>query len=238
MKKTVLTIYKKELKNYFFSPASYVFALLFALISVWLYLQPFFINQQASLGEWFTNLSFLLLFFIPALTMGALAEEKKSGTWEVLLTLPVDEFHVVLAKFLAGMTFVLTVFLTTVSLPITLSFLGQPDWGTIASGYLGAVLLAGGYFSLGLFVSSLTNQQTLGFIAALVALLINDIFSQSFFLLKIPFSLKGIFTYLSLNSHYQNLVKGVISLADGIFFASWIFIFLVLTIASLKSRDY
>jgi len=233
-----LAIYKKETKNYFFSLSSYLYAVIFIGISTYLYFQTFFVQGQVDTHNWFQSLPFLLLFFIPALSMGAISEEKKRGTWEILLTLPTNEAQVIIAKFLAGFTFVFFMFLLNIGLLITLAVLGSPDWGIIFTSYLGTLLLAGGYLSTGLFISSLVSQQTISFVSTFALLFLNDLFSQDFFLLKIPPSFKNFFLALSLRTHYENFVRGLITIPDLIFILSWIFVFLLLTVVSLKSRDF
>jgi len=234
----ILAIYKKEVRNYFFSLSSYLYAVIFIGISTYLYFQTFFIQGQIDTNSWFQSLPFLLLFFIPALSMGAISEEKKKGTWEILLTLPTDEAEVTIAKFLAGLTFIFFIFLLNIGLLITLAVLGSPDWGIIFTSYLGTLLLTGGYLSTGLFISSLVNQQTISFVSTFALLFLNDLFSQDFFLLKIPPFLKNFFLALSLRTHYENFVRGLITIPNLVFILSWIFVFLLLTVVSLKSRDF
>jgi len=234
----IRSIYNKEIKYYFYSLTNYVFVIIFAALSIYLYFQNFFIQGQADVAPWSQNLPFLLIFFIPALSMGTISEEKRLGTWEILLTLPTQEIQVVLAKFLAGFTFVLFLLFSTIGIPVTLAFLGKPDWGVVASSYLGGVALAGAYLSTGIFVSSLVRQQTISFVITFLFLLVNDIFSQDFFLLRAPVFLKGIFQFLSLRSHYENFAQGQINLDSVVFLFSWIIFFILLTIISLRSRDF
>jgi len=144
----LINLYKKELKNYFYSPATFIFVALFGLVNNWLFFQSFFLNQQATLSQFFDNLPFLLLFLIPALSMGIISEEKKKGTWEILLSLPLKEEEIILAKFLAGLTIIFLALLTTAGLPLTVVFLGNPDIGIILSGYLGAFLLILSFLAL------------------------------------------------------------------------------------------
>jgi ABC-2 type transport system permease protein len=236
--KKIIPLYQKELKDYFYSISNYIFALLFVLVSFWLFFQNFFIQRQAQLSSWTQNLPFLLLFFIPALSMGILSEERKSGTWEVILSLPINETHIVIAKFLASFTFLLIVFLTTLSLPTTLIILGRPDIGIITSNYLGVILLSSAYLSFGIFISSLTRQQTVSFMLSFILLLINDILAQNFFLMRLPPIFKTTAVFLSLRAHYETITKGLISLSDISFFISWIVIFIILSIIAIRSRDY
>ncbi|MCD6225680.1 ABC transporter permease subunit [bacterium] len=238
MKRKFFSLFQKELKNYFFSLPNYLYAVLFAGIAAYLYFQTFFVQNQADTNSWFQNLPFLLLFFIPALSMGSFSEEKKKGTWEILLTLPFNELQLVGGKFLAGLVFVIFLFLLNLGMVATLAFLGSPDWGVVFSSFLGAIFLASCYLATGIFISSLTTQQAVSFVLTFLFLFINDFFSQNFFLMRAPGGWKELFVTISLRSHYQNFIQGVISLSDSLFFLSWIFVFLLLTVISLKSRDF
>lgn len=236
MRKNIIYLYQKELKSYFYLLSHYIFSLLFVFVSLWLFFQTFFIQQQADLSQWFSNLPFLFLFFLPALAMGSIAEEKKSGTWEVLISLPITEKEVIIAKFLAALTFVLVTFFSTISLPVTVFLLGKPDIGVIFSSTLGVLLLAAGWLSVVILASSLTQEQSLAFLLSLLILLVNDIFSQPFFLLRLPSFLREWFSFFSLSSHYQNFTRGLINLTDLLFFIAWIFLFLNLAIIILKRQ--
>ncbi len=229
---------KEVYYNYLISPLGFIFSGLFSLIATWLFLQDFFLINQASLEPLFNLLPFLFLFFLPAITMNLFAEEKKSKTWEILLTLPVNEKSVVLAKFLSAFIFTVFTILLTLPLVIIISILGKPDWGIIAGSYLGTMLLAGGYIAAGMFFSSLSNNPVVAFLASTTFLLINFLLGQENLLSRLPDSLINIFSNLSLNFHFIFLIGGNIALTSLIFYLSWIFIFIWLTIASLKSRDY
>ncbi len=236
--KKMLALYRKELRGYLQNPANYLFGLLFLLVSYWFFWQNFFLQNQAQLSAWSENLPFLLLFFIPALTMAMISDEKKSGTWEILLSLPLSETTLVVAKFLAGLTFFLLVLLASLSLPASLFWLGQPDPGLLLSRYLAVIFLAAADLSVGLFASSLSRQQVAAFLLAFLLLLFNDIFGQQFFLLRLPPSLKAGFLFASLRHHYLVLSQGLLTVADLAFFLGWIVFFLVLTVLVLRSRDY
>ena len=233
------TLLIKEIYYYYLiTPLGLIFAGLFFLISVWLFFQDFFLINQASLAPFFNLLPFLFLFFLPAITMNLFAEEKKSRTWEILLTLPISEQAAVGAKFLAALLFTLFTILLTFPLLITLKLLGQPDWGVIISSYLATVFLAASYIATGLFFSSLTNNSIIAFLTSAFFLLINFFLGQEIVLSRLPTALSNIISFLSLNFHYQFLIEGNIFLSSLVFYLSWIVAFIWLTIVSLKSRDY
>lgn len=232
----LIPLYKNELKRYFYSPANYVFIALFGLVNNWLFFQNFFLNQQASLSVFFQNLPFLLLFLIPALSMGLLSEEKNRGTWEILLSLPVKEIEIILSKYLAGLTVVIGSFLTTIALPISVYALGNPNISTILTGYLASLALAASYLSLGIFISSLTKQQTVSFLITFAILFANDIFAQDYFLLRLPLSIRDIISSLSLTPYYKNIVDGLITLKGTVFIITWIITFITLSYFHLKFR--
>lgn len=230
---------KKELfYNYFISPVGIIFGILFSVISVWLFLQDFFLINQADLNPLFNLFPLLFLFFLPAITMNLLSEERKTKTWEILLTLPTNETKIVLAKFLSALIFTCLVIFSTLPLVITLGILGRPDWGVITSGFLAAVLMAGGYTATGIFFSSLTNSSIVALIANVFFLFTNFILGQEYLTGRTLPIISNILSFISLNHHFWLLTSGNIMLSSLIFYSSWIFIFLWLTVVSLKSRDY
>jgi len=238
-KSNFLILLAKEIYlNYLISPLGFIFAILFSSISVWLFIQDLFLINQASLNPFFSLMPFLFLFFLPAITMSLFAEEKKSKTWEILLTLPTSEKEIVLAKFLAALIFAALSVLLTLPLAIIVSYLGDPDWDVVISGYLGVVLMAASYISTGIFFSSLTRSSIVSFLTTIFFLLINFLIGQGMIIEKLPPLLAGIVSDLSLGYHFNFLIKGNILLSSLVFFFSWIFVFLWLTIVSLKSRDY
>src|SRR5689334_1328349 len=163
-----LTIARKEFAGYFNSPIAYIVIILYLVVTsvFFFYLQGFFEQGQAWLRPFFGLLPWTLVFFIPPITMRLFAEEKKLGTIEVLMTLPVRDHEAVLGKFLGSFGFVAVMLGLTLSLPLTLAWLGRPDWGPVAGGYVGAFLLAAAYVAVGLFVSSCTENQIVAFIVS------------------------------------------------------------------------
>lgn len=235
--KNILTIAKKELKTYFTNPIGYIFAVLLLIVSLWIFFSNFFINNQSSLSPLWEMVIFLFSLFIPAISMTSIADEKKHGTWELLLTLPLSETELVLGKFLGLLFYVTAVLFLYIPITITLFLIGKPDIGILLGGFLSTVFLSASYIACGVFASSLTSQSVVAFLISLIILLLNNFFGQEFFLSRLPIFLKNIFSYLSLSWHANQFSQGMISLVDVTFFLSWTIIFLILTILSLKSRN-
>ena len=157
--RTINVLFKKELMSYFNSPIAYIFIGVFLIVGNWLFMKDFFLYDFISMRGYFSFLPFIFLFLAPAITMRLWAEEKKSGTIEFLLTLPINDWQAVAAKFLGALVFMFIALLLTFSLPITLAILGNLDWGPVIGGYLGALFVGGAYLSLGIFISGLTKNQ-------------------------------------------------------------------------------
>jgi ABC-2 type transport system permease protein len=236
--KTIYILFKKELMSYFNSPIAYIFIGVFLVVGNWLFFNSFFLIGQASLRNYFSLLPWLFLFISPAITMRAYAEEKKSGTIELLLTLPLSEWQIVWSKFLSSLAFVMITLLATISLPITVSYLGNMDWGPVMGSYLGAVFLAGAYLSLGLFISSLTKNQIIAFVLGLVACFAFFMIGGDFVLAGAPSFAVPVMKFLGLGNHFYNIAKGVIDTKDVIFYLSFIFIFLWLNARVIESRNW
>ena len=236
--RTIYILFKKELMSYFNSPIAYVFMAVFLVVGNWLFFNAFFLIGQANLREYFSLLPWIFLFLSPALTMRLWAEEKKSGTIEFLLTLPVTDWQAVLAKFLSSLAFLFICLLLTLTLPITVSILGNLDWGPVVGGYLGALLLGGSYLALGLFISSLTKNQIIAFVLALVGCFLFFIIGADFVLVGAPKFAQAAMKFLGLGSHFANIAKGVIDTKDLIFYFSFIFLFLWLNTRVIESRSW
>ena len=166
-------VFKRELKGYFGTPLAYVFLVVFLAAANFLAFRPiftqgvgFFDGREASLRVFFANLPLLFAFFAPAIAMRMWAEERRTGTIELLLTLPVTVKQAVMGKFLAGWAFFGIALVLTMSMVLTVAYLGDPDPGPIAAGYLGAFLMAGAYLSIGAFFSSITKNQVISFVLA------------------------------------------------------------------------
>lgn len=236
--KTIYILFKKELMSYFNSPIAYIFIGTFLVVSNWLFFNFFFLVGQASMRSYFVLLPWIFLFLSPAVTMRLWAEEKKSGTVEFLLTLPITDWQVVLAKFFGALVFVFIALILSITIPITLIFLGDIDAGPIIGSYLGALFLAGSYLALGLFISSFTRNQIIAFILGLVACFAVFIIGADFVLNKAPSSAVPVMKFLGLGSHFYNIAKGVIDSKDIIYYLSFIFFFLWLNVRVIGRREW
>lgn len=232
----IYILFKKELMGYFNSPIAYVFIAVFLIVGNWLFMNSFFIIGQASLRNYFAFLPWIFLFLAPAVTMRLWAEEKKSGTIEFLLTLPLTAWQIVWGKFLAALIFMLIALALSLSLPISLSMLGNLDWGATIGSYLGALFLAGSYLALGLFISSLTKNQIIAFIISLVASFLFFIVGADFVVASAPQLLQPVMNFFGLSSHFYNIAKGVIDTKDIIYYLSFIFIFLWLNAQTITEK--
>ncbi|MQY78491.1 MAG: ABC transporter permease subunit [Bacteroidetes bacterium] len=237
--KLVWIITKRELRSFFDSLIAYILLVLFLGFSglfTWLYGSDIFMVGQASLQSFFGIAYWTLFFFIPALTMRLLAEEKRSGTLELLLTKAVSDRQVVVGKFLAALFLILIALAFTLPYVITLSNIGNLDNGGVICGYLGLVLMSAAYISIGLFASSITHNQIVAFLGALFIGLffhiIFDVLSNN-----ITGMLGQILNFLSLSVHFEGISRGVIDTKDLIFFLSIIFLGLFFSELSLSRRN-
>ena len=231
-------IFKKEFKSYFNSPIAYIFITVFLVLSSWLFLRGFFIFGQANMRSFFGLMPWIFLFFVPAVTMRLWAEEKKLGTMEILMTLPVRDHEVVLGKFLASFCFLMLTIALSFPLVITVAFLGDPDGGPIIGSYLGVLLMGGAYLAIGLFVSSLTENQIIAFIISIVLIFALIIIGQDIVLFAVPNLLVPILSYLSLEVHFDSITRGVIDSRDLIYYFSVIGFFLYLNVRKLETGKW
>ena len=236
--KNILTIFQKEFKSYFNSPIAYIFIITFILFSSWLFFRTFFLIGQAHLRPLFSIFPWLFLILAPSITMRAWAEEKKMGTIEVLMTLPLKDYEVVVGKFLASFFFMITTVVLTFPLAITVYSLGTPDTGSIIGGYIGAILMGGAYLAIGLFCSSLTNNQIVAFIISTVSCFILLIIGEDIVLMSAPDTIAPLFSYLGLGTHFESISRGVIDSRDLIYYFSTIGFFLFLNTLALESRKW
>ena len=202
----------------------------------WLTGSDVFFVQQASLQVFFAIAYWTLFFFIPALTMRLLAEENRTGTIEMLLTKPISDWQVVMGKFISVMLLILIALALTIPYYITVASLGPIDHGATITGYLGLILMSAAYVSIGLFASSVSSNQIIAF---LLALLISIFFHIIFQVLSFSVSglLGSVFAYLNLSSHFDSIARGVIDTKDVIYFLSIVFLGLVSTEAVITRRN-
>lgn len=228
-------ILKKEFSDYFVSPIAYIVIAIFLVVTGWFFFSTFFLYNQATLRGFFALLPIIFAFVIPAITMRLLAEELDIGSYELLLTMPVTYRDIIVGKFAAGLVMTAAMLLPTLAYPISISFLGDLDWGPVIGGYLGALLLGGAFSAIGLFASSLTQNQIIAFIvgaAICVALALID--KMLFFF---PETLLNGIEYLGADHHFQNIAKGVIDSRDILYFISVVFIGLYATYLSLQHKE-
>lgn len=233
----IMTIYKKELNSFFTSPMAYIFLVVFALINGYFFTNTFFLYDQADMRALFSIVPLVYLFFIPAVSMGLVSREKNIGTIEILSTLPLSERDIVLGKYLAGFSLILLALLSTFVHYFTLiNVATNIDHGAVFTGYLGLALLAGVYTSVGIFASSITENQVIAFIIGIGIVLV--FFMMDKLLIFIPSSFTGVVQYLSTEFHLSNISRGVIDSRNIIYFGSIIGFFLTLTTKLLESRKW
>jgi ABC-2 type transport system permease protein len=227
-------IFKKEFRTYFVSPIAYIVIAIFLLVTGWFYFATFFLYNQANLRNFFALLPIIFSFVIPAVTMRLVSEELNIGSYEILLTMPVTFTDVVTGKFLASVAFVAAMLIPTFAYPITVTALGQLDWGPVVGGYVGAVLLGASFSAIGLFASALTRNQIIAFIIAMAICFCLTLIDKMLFFL--PRSLLGVLTYLGADFHFQNISKGIIDSRDIIYFLSVCFIGLYAAHLALQEK--
>ncbi len=233
-----LTLVKKELKSYFISPLGYVVISVFLVISGWLFIQTFFLSAQASMREFFDLLPIIFMFFLPAATMAAWSEEKRSGTIEVLTTFPVRSSELVLAKFVSSFIFLAIMLFATLTIPLMAANLGTPDKGMILAGYIGSLMLGAAYIAVGLWVSSITKNQIVSFILAVVIIFGFYIIGNSFIIGSLPIQIASAAKFLSFSAHFNSILRGVISLADAVYYLSVVAFFLFLNARVISLRNW
>lgn len=235
-------LFRRELASYFATPLAYVFILIFLVLAsaFTFYLGGFYERGQADLAPFFNFLPWLYLFLIPAISMRLWAEERRSGSIELLLTQPITLWQAVLGKFLAAWAFAGLALILTFPLWITVAYLGSPDHGAIVTGYLGALLMAGGFLAIGSCMSALTRNQVIAFILGVVAcfvfLLAGFPLVLDAFRAWAPQGLIEAVASLSFLTHFEALSKGVIDLRDVLYFGMTIAFFLVVTSVVLDAR--
>jgi ABC-2 type transport system permease protein len=232
--KIFAALLSKETRALFTSLIAYVVIAVFLLLMGYTFTTRLFLNKTATLVHAFFQASLLLLLIVPVITMRLFAEERRSGTLELLLTSPVREIEVVLAKFLASMLVIVTMLLLTLAYPITLHIFGNPDWGPVYSGYLGLLLLGGALTSLGLAISALTANQIVAAVVSLGLFLLLWMLDTLGSLLPDPFDIFVI--NLSLPAHFTPIATGALYLSDFGFFFTLILLGLLLSARALGRR--
>ncbi len=232
----IVTIFRREIRSYFNSPVAYVVIVVFLAIVGWFFTSSLFLANVASLRTMFDLVPFVYLFFVPAITMRLLAEEKKAGTLELLATKPVSDAEIVLGKFLAAWALLAATLLPTLLYLVTILLLGSPDIGPVLTGYIGLLLMGAVYIGIGLFASSLTENQIVAFIVSFLIIL--AFFMVDKVLMYMPEGLVSTMEFLGVDYHYSNIARGVIDSRDIIYFVSLVGFSLLLSTSSLERRKW
>ncbi|HEY3324321.1 MAG TPA: ABC transporter permease subunit [Planctomycetota bacterium] len=234
-----ISILRRELSAYFNTPIGYVFMAFFLLLTCWFYVSTLFMQGTAEMRGYFGLLPIFFLFFVPAISMRLWAEERKLGTMEFLMTMPVTSAQAVLGKYFAGLLFIIFTLAATAILPITLRILGKPDMGPIIGGYLGATMLGMIYLSIGAFASSLTSDQIVAFV---IGISINFIF---FLMGHQPVldwiketspALASTVQRFGVDYHFESICRGVVDSRDVIYALTITGFFLFLNVLVIERR--
>lgn len=241
MQRTI-SIAKREFFAYFNSPIAYIVLSVFLLaVGIMFFIMSgFFVANEASMRGFFNAFHHpmfpVLPLFAGAVTMRLVAEEKRQGTFEILMTLPVRDGEVVMGKYLASLMFLGAVLIMTLGYPITVSMAADLDWGPILGGYLGLVLLGGAYLAIGLLSTSVTEHQIIAFFTAIVISFF--FYYVSYSSVFLPSGLASLVQYISFTYHFNNLARGVVDSRDVLFFLSIIAAALLGAVLSLKARRW
>jgi ABC-2 type transport system permease protein len=228
------TLLVKETKALFTSTIAYVLIAVFLLLMGYTFTAFLFISRTATLVQAVFQASMILLLIVPVITMRLFAEERRGGTLELLLTSPVREGELVLAKFLASMSVIVVMLALTLAYPITLQIFGQPDWGPVYSSYLGLVLLAGALVSIGLAISALTSNQIVAATLSLGVFLLMWMLDSLGSLLPDPYDIFVV--NMSLTAHFTPFATGAMYLSDVGFFSVLILLGLLFSVRALARR--
>ncbi len=232
---STMQIFRKEFGGYFISPIAYIVISIFLVLTGWFFFSTFFLYNQADLRNFFSLLPLTFSFVIPAVTMRLFAEEFNTGSYELLLTMPVSPTDIVLGKFLAAVAFVAIMLIPTLSYGLFISFLGDLDVGPWIGGYVGALLLGGAFAAIGLFASSLTHNQIIAFIIGMAICFTLTLLDKM--LIFLPESLLSVFQFLGADAHFQNIARGILDSRDILYFLSLSFIMLYGTHLAVQEKN-
>jgi ABC-2 type transport system permease protein len=222
---------KRELKGYFATPVAYVFLVIFLFFSGYLtFRRGFYEMGQADMHLFFSNLPLLFVFMVPSAAMRLWSEERRSGSIELLMSLPITVAQAVLGKFVAAWLFLGIALVLTFPMPITVCYLGNPDIGLVITGYLGSFLMAGGFLAVGCFFSALSKSQVISFILAVVACAVLVYAGMpttlNYLSAYLPTGMLEVIESASLQSHFESIQRGVLEFKDLSYFvlliAGWV----------------
>lgn len=231
-----LAITKRELRHYFNSPVAYIVVTAFMLVAGFMFWNTVFIERQAEMRGLFGLMPMLFMFLVPAITMRLLAEEKGSGTLELLITMPVRDWEVVVGKFLAAVGLLAVLLLLMLAYGISLSFIGPVDKGPTYGGYFGLLLMGSAYAAIGVMASSLTRNQIISFILAFAISFALFLFGK--IVQIVPPALQPLLAFLSIDNHFEAISRGVIDSRDVLYYLSIIAVSLVVATVALESRKW
>lgn len=229
-----IVIMKRELCGYFTSPIAYIVTGLFLIIAGILFFSAFFLQNRAELRSYFSLLPVLLAFFIPALTMRVFSEEKRSGSIETLMTLPVTDTDIVTGKFFAAFISTAVMIAPTLLYIIPVVMFGKPDAGPIIGGFLGALFLCASFSAIGVFASSVTKNQIIAFFTGFIICIVLTMIDQ--FLIFLPAQVVTLLSYISASSHFTSISRGIIDTRDLLYFVSVTVFFFYLTVLTQQNE--
>jgi ABC-type uncharacterized transport system involved in gliding motility auxiliary subunit len=238
--KNIITVLLRELGGYFNSAVAYVYLIAFIAINNGLFMTQFFLAERADMSAFFGFLPYVLLIFIPVITMRLWAEDRKENTFELLLTFPMKPAELVLGKFLASLTFYIISLVSTFGLPLILFISGSPDAGAIISGYLGALMLGALFMAMGIFISGLTKEQIIAFVITSLSCFLILLMGMDFLATFLDGWLPGLGSfmknYIGAPNHLAGFSRGVIDVKDILYFIMTSFVFLLLNGFYLEGR--
>lgn len=235
---TILALMRKELKSYFNSPIAFIIIAVFIILSTWIFFYygdyAFFDRGTSDIRGLFQYSSLILLFFAPALSMRLIAEEKYNGTLELLVTMPIEDYEIIIGKYLSTLIIYAIMLIGLIVTPITVMMIGEPEIGVILTSYLGLFLLGASYFAVGTAASAFTKNQIVAFIVTFLLLgilyLIGGAVNSG--------PLAAIIDTISIHGHFENFFKGIIDIRDIIYFLSIITLSLYVASTALTSRKF
>ncbi|MDD5686854.1 MAG: ABC transporter permease subunit [Elusimicrobia bacterium] len=231
----ILVIFKREINAFFDSPVAYIVIVSFLAVSGWFFSSSIFLINFATLEGYLDILPLIFIFFVPAITMRLFSEEYKSGTIEILSTMPIADYEIILGKYLAGFGIISISILLTLFYPITLFFISKPHVGTIFGSYLGLLFIAMFYSSIGIFASSITKNQIVAFLVSFIICFFFFMAGKTVNILPNS-ALTSVFEYIGIDSHFNNITKGLIDSRDIIYYFSVSAFFYLLTLRMINIR--
>jgi ABC-2 type transport system permease protein len=231
-----LAVAKREFASFMNSPIPYILVTIYILFTGYLFFMELFLNQQADMRPFFSQMPLFFCLFVSPLTMRLVAEERKEGTLELLLTMPLTDWQLLIGKFLAALGVMVVLLGLTVVIAVTVSFLGPLDKGATLAAYIGAILMAGAYVAIGIMASSFTRSQ-------IVSLLLTLGIGLGLFMVgqvgpMLPAMLQPVAAGISISTHFQNIARGVIDTRDVLYYVSVMFVCLLVAQTTLESRRW